>query len=295
MESDLNWFIGTQEMSSNGTKSPHVITGRIPISDQIKENLLSNLVLINEVSLGSPYYRFRNKYDVFIEYIQQTKDQSKTKSTNPDTLREIFGKLDDLLSAFRAFDDRTSHQLSIRYGKTSTRFKLFKDALSFEFDNVFAYRFSYQLRNYSQHAGSPITNIQSSARLKNEIPVVTLNINMNSKSLLEKYDGWNTVVKNELIKINGDISLLPILQSLIASCTRAYTKYLASQESEIMEAIKEVRKITDSFEPNEKTILLGIKKNVRSAEDLKDIQIIHIRLDVTEKLEKILQQIPSLA
>jgi hypothetical protein len=138
-----------------------------------------------------------------------------------------------LLSALRAFDDVTSHTLSVRYGDSSPQFEKFKAALSYEFDNAVAYRLCCQLRNYSQHAGSPITGINVSARLENEKPVSNLQITLDPQILLQKYRKWQSKVKQDLQKMTGVIFLEPLLGALLSSCGRAYLKLLLSQEDEI--------------------------------------------------------------
>ncbi len=239
MANKRNWFIGIQKRNPDDGKVSSISQQR-SISEGEKNKLSSNLALLNEVTQGSPYHRLNEKYEGFSRHIVKIIEDSRTKRFNPKDLESIFEKLDDLLSAFRAFDDKTSHKISLRYGKQSKELSIFKEALSFEFDNVFAYRLCSQLRNYSQHAGSPITNIKSHSYLKNDQPKSTLSIIMDSEKLLEGYSKWQSRVKEELKKISGAIDLVLILDALMASCSRAYSKCLISQEKEINQANQEV-------------------------------------------------------
>jgi hypothetical protein len=164
---------------------------------------------------------------------------------NPyDDFRQLSEALDDLLSAFRAFDDRTSHQLSRRYGHDSDELRAFKHALSVEYDEVFAYRFSYKLRNYSQHCGSPICRIDAGAhRLSNGEVTRRFVPLFDSGKLLAEYDGWNSRVVSDLQYIAGEFPVTFVVDQLMASCTRAYATLVVRLAGRIKEAVRVIREL----------------------------------------------------
>src|SRR5205823_3022484 len=57
----------------------------------------------------------------------------------------------NFLASIRAFLDHSETALIRRYGKGSAEFDAFRLAKAREYDEHFAYRFLYALRNYAQH------------------------------------------------------------------------------------------------------------------------------------------------
>jgi hypothetical protein len=69
-------------------------------------------------------------------------------------------RLSNYLSSMRLFLDHVEYRLKRVYGKDSDQAVKLHQRCSELFDSVFAYRFAYKLRNYSQHFGSPIWDIE---------------------------------------------------------------------------------------------------------------------------------------
>jgi hypothetical protein len=65
--------------------------------------------------------------------------------------------LSNFLSATSAFRDRNKTRLCERYGKDSPESGAFRVAVKAKYDNSFAYRVLYNLRNYAQHHDSPVS------------------------------------------------------------------------------------------------------------------------------------------
>jgi len=205
--------------------------------------------LLGELTTGSPYMKFQNCYNDFFKELDEQSYKSANGKLVQHELENIFGKLDSLMSSLKGFEDRTRSLISSRYGKDSDQMNIFKEALSYEFDNAFAYRFCYHLRNYSQHNGSQVGTITSKAELKGNQPISITEIILNSNYLLNSYDNWHSKIKQDLRSINSDFSLIPILRNLRFSCFRAYAKYLLSQESDITDAIQSIQLIVGNYEP----------------------------------------------
>ena len=133
--------------------------------------------------------------------LEAYKSGQSTTSLTP-VIRDSF---DDVLSAFRRFTDRTAHLLSQRYGPDSEEVRVLREAMSQEFDNEFAYRFMYHLRNYSEHRGAPITRIRQAStlgpdgRVEHEFDVL-----FDSRKLLSYHD-WHRQVRADLAGINGGV------------------------------------------------------------------------------------------
>jgi len=72
--------------------------------------------------------------------------------------------LSNFLGAASAFRDRALTRLSERHGKASFQYQSLSKVTSECFDQSFAYRLLYNLRNYAQHRDSPISLIPMNAK-----------------------------------------------------------------------------------------------------------------------------------
>ncbi len=104
------------------------------------------------------------------------------------------------LSSVRAFIDHCKTNINRYFGANSENFSEFKKMLSFFYDDIFAYRFLYKLRNYSQHCGIPINSITFNQQFNAENNTVdgTLEVMFDRNQLLSNYDGWGEKIKVEL-------------------------------------------------------------------------------------------------
>ncbi|PKL30845.1 hypothetical protein CVV43_05155 [Candidatus Saccharibacteria bacterium HGW-Saccharibacteria-1] len=217
--------------------------------------------ILDELTASSPYKHFQDRYNDFFAKINEQKQKAASGKSKPHEFNDIYGKLDDLLSSFKGFEDKTKNLISQRYGKTSVQMDEFKTALSYEFDNTFEYRFSYNLRNYSQHKGSDYGKIRSVAELKDGKTISSLEIMLNSNKLLKDYSKWHSKVKQDLASLNSEFPLTPIIQKLKYACFRVYSKYLLSQEKEILQAIRDIKMIIGSYDSKiEGPTVIGFSK-----------------------------------
>ncbi|WP_149826924.1 hypothetical protein [Streptomyces tailanensis] len=185
----------------------------------------------------SPYAALEKCYDEFKHAMAALRSPDSKSGTLPRQVRETRSRLDNLLSALRAFTDRTAHDLKERYGENSDPVSTFKESLSCEYDNEFAYRFMYKLRNYSQHCGQPDLSAKAQGgRTENGEVVRTVSVTFDPVVLLSRFNKWGAHVKGELQAMGGEFEAEPIVDSLMASCGRAYSKTLLTQEGHIQAA-----------------------------------------------------------
>ena len=69
----------------------------------------------------------------------------------------------NIVTSFRFFLDNADTYLCRNFGKNSDQFSDFKQLKSSEFDDHFAYRFLYKLRDYCVHLGFPINGLHFQA------------------------------------------------------------------------------------------------------------------------------------
>jgi len=165
--------------------------------------------------------------------------------------QSIGNELEDVLTALRRFADRTAHALSQRYGRESQEYATFTQALSYEFDNEFAYRFAWHLRRYSDHKGSIPFQIREQSQLGSDERIDRqFWVALDSRTLLENHD-WHSLVRLDLERINGEFPIEPVIDGLHFSCSRAYCKTLMAQEPLIMAAIADIRNLATRAAPTD--------------------------------------------
>lgn len=235
----------------NGTdaKGPAKIVNYVRDLNERETSLIRDANrILTELTARSPYKHFQDRYDELFDQIDEINNKSTAGGLKSHELDKVYGKLDDLFSSLKGFEDRTKSLISARYGKESKQLESFRTALSYEFDNEFAYRFCYNLRNYSQHKGSHIGQIKAVSKLIDGESISTLTINLNGRKLLNQYSKWHSTVKLDLSNRTEDFDLIPLIEQLKYSCFRIYSKYLLSQEQEILNAIKNIKEIVGTYD-----------------------------------------------
>lgn len=132
----------------------------------------------------------------------------------------------NILSSFKALLDHLETRITRNYGKDSKEYDQLKSAYSYEFDNVFSYAFSYKLRNYIQHCGMPKITFNINTTIDHEITnqiEFLLELDLHRDDLLSSYDSW-TIVKKRLTEQEDEICLLNVLDELMQSLIRIFSK-----------------------------------------------------------------------
>lgn len=283
------WHLGSQPRDSVRTDYRALNIGK-PISDVQYESHQLSSSFLEETFNASAFAGFQKRYN----HLKMTMSSSAATDarTTQSVIQLIHQQLDDLLSALRRFDDRTSHALSQRYGADSRELAAFKQALSFEFDEEFAYRFSWHLRNYSDHRGSPISHIRRTPWY----PIPDLLQQrfeplFNSESLLANHD-WHTRPKEDLQEIDGEFLVGPVVDALHSSCKRAYCKGLLAQETSITAALEIIQNFSKEATTNDNLRPLFIRVNSRKqvAQTSVPLPVSVVRVDLADAAEAGIQE-----
>lgn len=131
-------------------------------------------------------------------------------------INNLIRLISELLSAFRTFLDHWETYLKRKYGKESKEVGLFKAATSKEYDNIFAYRFIWELRNYIQHEGFPAISATSTI---DEFEERHYSLDFNREELLGNGHKWKAVQK-DLLKEDCKLDFLQLLPAVIESLNR---------------------------------------------------------------------------
>ena len=157
------------------------------ISDLLYVQRLSDFVRINDEEL----HQFLNSSLVKIAETSAISWNSFSRKDVDKIMMNTNRIFLNYLSSMRTLIEHSSVLLNRKYGKESEQFTEFKAMLAMFYEHSFAYRFSYKLRNYSQHVGLPITGFSINVtynhidRINNQLKVF-----FRRDELLESFDGW---------------------------------------------------------------------------------------------------------
>ena len=239
-DQELSWHLGSVPSSPPASGRWTLNIGE-PISNEEYDSHQASAGLLTETFSNSSFAALQQRYNEFKDTVIAVSQAFVDKQLTPQMIQSIGTKIDDVLTALRRFSDRTGHALSQRYGKESQEYLTFKEALAYEFDNVFAYRFAWHLRNYSDHRGSVPFHVNEESQLvpsgsvQREFRVV-----VDSRVLLTNYD-WHTLVRPDLEHISGEFLLETVMDRVQLSCRQAYCKTLLAQEGSITKAMDNIR------------------------------------------------------
>lgn len=199
--------------------------------DKEDYNLIENAV--NDIFLfgshQSLYIMCARNYDDMILYLQEVQDVLRTQpmtflddQKRNEIYLEINRKMLNYLSSFRTFVDHYATRLKRQDQEDMRDYHAFKDATTYFFDNSFAYRFCYKLRNYAQHVGLPISisdilflpflDQDDSQSVSQSI--YTIHLLFNPAQLLINYQDWGSIITADLEKQEQVLSAIKIMHEL---------------------------------------------------------------------------------
>jgi len=126
------------------------------------------------------------------------------------------------------------------------KLKQFKDATSQEFDGHFAYRFTYNLRDYATHCDFPPVSMHVESRLVDaDERIDSLSIGLEPGSLLNASFDWKPRVWSDLIARSEPIDLVPLVDDAMACIERVMKAIVAVDIPDCRDA---ARVIVDAVE-----------------------------------------------
>jgi hypothetical protein len=239
-DQDLVWHLGSVPSSLLGVGDWNVNIYD-PISDEEYGSHESSAEFLTETFSNSSFAELQRRYNEFKDVMAEVSRAFDSRQLTPQMTQSIETKIGDILTSLRRFDDRTLHALSQRYGHESEEYRTFKQALSYEFDNMFPYRFAWHLRSYSDHrAPVPFRVSQESGLSPSGAVERTFKVVVDSRTLLLSHD-WHSLVRSDLELINGEFSIEAVIDGVQLSCRRAYCKMLLALEGSITAALATIR------------------------------------------------------
>jgi hypothetical protein len=170
------------------------------IISEDQQNLLDNIVVLNlldNILILPASIIWRNIY-ALLSYKKWSTRQIAAQGMDflfdsSVHMGELIRHIMNILTSFRSFTDTTSHRVDELFGSDFGAQAIFKDQISKQYDAVFAYRFLYRLRNFTQHYGIPLDDIQISIERLNDGQLM-YHLSLDRNKLLD-YDGWSLVKK----------------------------------------------------------------------------------------------------
>jgi hypothetical protein len=151
----------------------------------------------------------------FSEYTQNPQmDWSRVEMTVLNINRHLI----NFLSAVRMFLDHSETNLKELYGRDSEKARRFENACSDAYDNSFSYRFLYKLRNYAQHCGTPLGQVELGSKLVGTHPDVVQHlfaIRFSRDELLKRYKLWGKSLAEEIRNLPSKFDIVPHVKEMM--------------------------------------------------------------------------------
>lgn len=189
----------------------------------------------------SNYVPYRDLFHASLDnYLELTRYLEKKESNeHTDGFGGIYSNVNRMLinylSSMKMFVDHTEIKFKKQYGGKSDKFKTWKSATSLEYDQHFTYRFLYKLRNYTQHIGFPVHNINVHHESRDKRIIIPYFVR---DRLLESSFEWDNRLKNDLREQLNDFRVLPILNETNGCLARIYQSTLAVFAKELCESLE---------------------------------------------------------
>jgi len=194
------------------------------------------------------------------------------------------------LSSIRTFIDHSNTVLKRKFGENSKTYLEYKNILSVFYDNSFAYRFFYKLRNYAQHVGLPLDSFHFSTQynheensLRGEMIVV-----FDRDQLLLRYDSWGTV-KQDLKKLDAEFDVIPLMFEMTHNIKEIERNIELFHKSELLEAIDYLTHIAGHLRDNESEIIVAFDFKLKENGELASYSTKPILFDIMDDIRKSLE------
>lgn len=175
---------------------------------------------LNEWAVSDAYRIVEQAYINFQETHKAVEQAMTNQKGAHDAMLALNTSFLGLLSMFRLYIDHTETKLKRSdHSSASQEYKSFKEAASQEYDSHFAYRFCWELRNYTQHCGFPIHKLEFSEGyvpgtqdIESKFDALFI-----QERLIRYHTRWKEKVRNDILAMESRFSIFPIAEQLITS------------------------------------------------------------------------------
>jgi hypothetical protein len=185
-------------------------------------------------------------------------------------------RLFNWLQSIRAYIDHTERRLKRRFGKDSDEVRAYKEIRSNEYDDCFAYRFFYKLRNYG-HVDFPALGLNVKDRKPIGMPPakISATVVLRRDVLLKNYEEWGAKVSRDLAQMPEEFDLMAPMVDMMESLDRIKAVVTLIEEELLRAALSTLDALRDRLEETDghPTLLLRIQHEDGSPKGVKMISI----------------------
>lgn len=184
------------------------------------------------------------------------------------------------LTSIRTFIDHSDTYLNKKFGVTSEQYLEFKNILSLFFDNSFAYRFFYKLRNYSQHVGLPLDSFHFTTKYDHENNSIqgTMKVAFDRDKLLNNYDSWGAV-KTDLFNQDPEFDVTPLIFEMTHNINEIERNIERLHSKELLTAANFIVGLTNHLTDDTSEIFVAYDFKDKDNGELANYSSLHIPFD----------------
>ncbi len=223
------------------------------------------------------------------DFIQTSVSWNGVKRSDAEGLFSNVNRLFlNYLSSIRTFLDHIETHINRTFGENSKEFTEFKKMLSIFYDNSFAYRFFYELRNYSQHCGLPIDNVSFKMeyeRNKNRIKGI-LQVKFNRDRLLSSYKKWKKV-KNDLKSLDDEFDVTPLIWEMSHNIKEIERNVEIIHRDSLLDSVNFITKKTEHLRDGAGEIFIAYDFNDKANGELANYSSRDIPFDTIDFIKQL--------
>jgi hypothetical protein len=210
-----------------------------------------------------------------------------------NNLQSINRRIINLLTTCRLYMDQVFHNIHTMYGSESAQLIAFQAQSSNEYDSVFGYRVMEAMRNYVQHRGLPISQVD------NKLKCVENSDEERRKHTIKLIIDVATIAQDSKFKKNvltelqaqGDlVEFTPLIRQYIESIGRIHLKIrelmrakLLESENNLMEAINLYQESTNDRSHN---FVHAVALSIDSSDRIESVEIFNDFIKRRKMLER---------
>lgn len=261
--------------------------------DELRDSILKIGVFLEYADLFSTIrWNFEDLINIIRSYLQAFAKKDTKFLVARDMKLNINKDLLNILSAVRFYLDYMDHRLKDTFGKTSDIVVNFKTYLSTEYDNNFSYRFIYHLRNYAQHKGFLINELDfgENPGKENQFQInYYLNVHINRNELLKDKE-FKKELRIEIEELPEKINIMEHVVNCMKSIEKIHHLITRDLLLTVIDDAKIIKQYLEklSYNQNDDKVMVAIFETDHSDEDIKQVKSIsHLQVP-TGDVEQIL-------
>ncbi|WP_339148458.1 MULTISPECIES: hypothetical protein [unclassified Sutcliffiella] len=225
------------------------------ISAEENEKITESSKLINSL------YKENSFIESIIEEYKELSNSLKGENSN-----KVIRQLNNYLSAYKAFIDHWKTFIS--RNKDEKFLSFYETQLNEIYDRCFSYRLVYNLRNYAQHSGIPVSSVSKS--VNTEVMLTLL-----KEDFLNNHTGMQKSFKTELKSLNvNELNINAAIKEVHNELLKLHQNLINKQLNSLgykylLESI-EILDFYNKYNKNNGDLVLTTNKDVEALRKMKD-------------------------